>query len=272
MPLPAAAVPLMVAGMQTAGNIAGGLIGSGKRFRQQKALAKQANKYNRSMQEMVYEQNLAMMHYQNEYNSPEAQRKRYEEAGMNPALAYGTGNPGNQSSAPEMKATPAVVPDAQDLSFLGSIGTQFAQARVLASQADLNNQKVTESGVKQQLMEIQKQVQAANPMLNAKVYFTTLQAMVASAQVKRQESEFLLKSQSDASAQTMGERKVQYEIENLVKRFDLNTQDLKIKNQVLESKEFQNALQEIQLKWMRDGEITSQHIYQFVMMMLMKSM
>lgn len=68
-------------------------------------------KYQSKLQEKQNEYNLNMWNLQNEYNSPQAQMKRYEEAGLNPALIYSQGNPGNATSAPVQG-----VPDAPDFS------------------------------------------------------------------------------------------------------------------------------------------------------------
>lgn len=53
--------------------------------------------------------NIAFWNMQNEYNSPQAQMKRYQEAGLNPALMYGQGNSGN--------ASPISTPDVQSAQF-----------------------------------------------------------------------------------------------------------------------------------------------------------
>lgn len=68
-----------------------GLIGSALNYGFQKKLMEQQNQYNIDMWKM-----------QNEYNSPAAQMKRFEEAGLNPGLMYGQVTPGNASSAPQM--------------------------------------------------------------------------------------------------------------------------------------------------------------------------
>lgn len=77
-----------------------GLLGSYLNYKYQTRLADQQNNYN-----------LNMWNLQNEYNSPQAQMKRFEEAGLNPALMYSQGNPGNAAQAPQM-----VTPDSPDFS------------------------------------------------------------------------------------------------------------------------------------------------------------
>ena len=77
-----------------------GLIGRGLNYLFNKRLAEQQNQYNIDMWKM-----------QAEFNSPQAQMKRFSEAGLNPNLIYGQGSNGNMSSAPEM-----VVPQAPEIS------------------------------------------------------------------------------------------------------------------------------------------------------------
>lgn len=50
-----------------------------------------------------YQNKLAIQNWkmQNEYNSPKNQMARFAEAGLNPNLIYGSGNPGNASSPPD---------------------------------------------------------------------------------------------------------------------------------------------------------------------------
>lgn len=76
-----------------------GLIGGALQYHYNKKLAEQQNQYN-----------LNMWNLQNEYNSPQAQMKRLEEAGLNTALMYGQGSTGNASHAPEQ-----VTPQAPDV-------------------------------------------------------------------------------------------------------------------------------------------------------------
>jgi hypothetical protein len=51
--------------------------------------------------DLAYQRSLQMWNLQNAYNSPEAQMARFKQAGLNPQLIYGQGNPGNASSTPE---------------------------------------------------------------------------------------------------------------------------------------------------------------------------
>lgn len=57
-------------------------------------------------QEYEWQQNLALYHYNNQYNSPEQQMSRLQEAGLNPNLVYGTGAVGNSSGQPPQFEAP----------------------------------------------------------------------------------------------------------------------------------------------------------------------
>lgn len=77
-----------------------GLAGSAMNYSFQNKLQDKQNQFN-----------LDMWNLQNEYNSPQAQMKRFEEAGLNPALMYSQGNAGNAVNAPVQG-----VPDAPNIS------------------------------------------------------------------------------------------------------------------------------------------------------------
>lgn len=74
------------------------LAGQGAQYAQSKELAELQNQFN-----------IDMWNRNNEYNTPQAQMKRFSEAGLNPNLIYGMGSPGNSSSPPQK-----VVPQAPD--------------------------------------------------------------------------------------------------------------------------------------------------------------
>lgn len=68
----------------------------------------QQNKKNREFAEEQaqneFDRNVQMWQMQNEYNSPSAQMQRFKDAGLNPHLIYGQGNPGNASQLPKYNA------------------------------------------------------------------------------------------------------------------------------------------------------------------------
>ena len=80
-----------------------------------------ANQQNQQLAEQQNEWNLSMWNRQNEYNSPEAQRERLEDAGMNPF--YSDVSPGTATSVPQ-----ASVPTMQPSDNLGRSVASGAQS------------------------------------------------------------------------------------------------------------------------------------------------
>lgn len=100
-------------------------------YQNQKKLAEQQNQFN-----------LDMWRMNNEYNSPQAQMKRFEQAGLNPNLIYGQGTAGNSSSPPQMTTPQAPKYDkaAAELSRafnIEGIRTMIANRKAAQAEADI---------------------------------------------------------------------------------------------------------------------------------------
>lgn len=108
-----------------------GILGSGLNYLFNKRLAEQQNQYN-----------IDMWNMQNEYNSPQAQMQRFQEAGLNPNLIYGQGSNGNAIHAPEMVVpqAPAVDKQAQEIGKLFNIANlQLLGAEINKANAEANS-------------------------------------------------------------------------------------------------------------------------------------
>lgn len=106
---------------QGAGGLLGGIFGLGQtklqdkynrraakdNYNYQKQLQEQEHLYNMEMAKYQHSQNMEMWNLQNEYNSPEQQLKRYQEAGINPHMIYGNVGSGNASTPPQFQMKPA---------------------------------------------------------------------------------------------------------------------------------------------------------------------
>lgn len=233
--------------------------------------AKTQQSNNMELAKYQYRKDREMLEYQNAYNSPMQQMARFKEAGLNPNLMYGQGNAGNMSSAPQF---PNVQPGDFQSAF-ANLGTQIQQMRLMGSQADLTEQKVRESGIKQQLMKSQDALLKANPYMRKEYVDMLVNNLSYATSIKESESilsNFQAKSYRAGSNYSIGQEKIMKELELLDQKFQLNKSDQQIKAQILESKEFQNQLLEIQRNWMKDADITPQHIYQFIQMVLTKMM
>lgn len=144
------------------------------------ALAAQQNEYNQQLQsnefafnkqqsEDEYARNLEQWNLENEYNSPSQQVARYQAAGLNPNLIYGTGSAsaGNASTSPQFTAAKYNAPKAERSTAQGythrpvfqqtdpfqaiSIGQQLAQQKAqinaVNAQADYTRQQTINSAL-----------------------------------------------------------------------------------------------------------------------------
>ena len=90
-------------GISALGSLAGGLIGlsgSNKASKYQYKIAQETNAMNYKIAQENNAFNERMIDKQNEYNSAKNQRKRLEEAGLNPYLMLDGGSAGVATSAP----------------------------------------------------------------------------------------------------------------------------------------------------------------------------
>lgn len=126
-----------LAGISTVGNIAGQLL---------------ANRANMKLAQYSYEQEREMIRQQNLYNSPAEQIKRYEEAGLNPALIYGNGvsSAGNQSSIARYEAPRMEAPSFGD--FLSSAVSAAAQMQMLKKDLELKDVELSNKTVENGLL------------------------------------------------------------------------------------------------------------------------
>lgn len=262
MPSGAVAAAAMQLGTQAASGIAG-LIGAKKQHKRNLELAQfQADANERYLQQQL------------EWDSPVNQMKRYKEAGLNPHLVYGQGTPGNQGQPlryPDIRPTDwqSIAPQAIQL------GNQTALAM---SQVQAVNAKTEKDTAQTQVAKIQAEVLRRNPLLDDAGFKATIDSLVGAAQSKsaqgdidnRMASWLGTKETKHGKYNSNMWHKLNLELELLNQKFDLGTQDAQVKANIVKSKEFQNAILEVQKKWLTDADITPQHIYQFIQMLLMK--
>lgn len=241
------------------------------------------NKANRDLARHQASINEAYLKQQNEYNTPTNQMLRYQQAGLNPNLVYGQGSPGNQSvplSAPQ-----------QEPSRYGALGSGLSslapivnQSMLAQSQVQANDAKTRHTYTLNALSQLQQRVLERNPVLDAGAYNAIIDSLKSAAEIKAAdatvksgyadwfsgESGFYDSKTGKRFHGPAGPLKMELELKMLEQKYDLGSADQKIKAEVLQSKEFQNDLLEIQTKWMQDAEITPQHILQFIQLLLMK--
>jgi len=116
-----------------------------------------ANRKTREWNERMYDKqkqdNLDFWNLQNSYNTPQQQMQRYQEAGLNPALMYGNGTPGNASSAPDAPTAMPLNHKAPDLNIGQAFDTYFnvqTQAQRLSNEKQIGNNLAIDALIKTQ--------------------------------------------------------------------------------------------------------------------------
>lgn len=257
--MPAWIVPAAIA----AGQLIGNLISQGKQ-----------NRANRKLAREQADANKELLQQQLDYNTPKNQMGRYQDAGLNPHLIYGQGTPGNQAS-------PSTYPDIQRTDYQGAfanVGPLLNQSLLTQSQVQATDAKTRQTYVMTQLNELQARVMEKNPLLDEAGFKAIIDGLKSSAEIKGSdatmkgiESGFMSKEGfGKYGGLKLGEHKLFRELELLEQRFHLGEADAAIKAEVIQSKEFANAILEVQKKWMTDAEVTPQHILQFIQLLLMK--
>lgn len=241
---------------------------------------RQQRKANQRLADSQNVANIEFQRQQNEYNTPANQMSRYQAAGLNPNLVYGQGNPGNQSS-------PVSYPDVQRTDYQsmpGQLAPLLNQTAMTVSQTAAIDAKTRQTFALTELNKLQARVIEANPLLDNSGFKATIQSLVSAAEIKAGEAS-LMNQKVDWSTGNKsfningvpthgpaGVLKMEQELNLLEQRFKLGGLDAQLKAEVLTSKEFQNAILEVQKKWAVDGEITPQHILQFIQLLLTKAL
>lgn len=246
--------------------------GPRRQYKWNKRAAEDSNRMNRENALWSLEENKKIQNEQRVYDSPENQMSRYKAAGLNPHLIYGSGSSSGQAFP---ISTGGIAPsriDAPSASYPDVAGS-FLQAGASLAGTQLAQQKTDESEHRTALIDIQVDIAKTNPMLDPGVYKSLIASMSAVADAKASEAKTAWMIREETTDHgweryTLGARKMEAEVEALTQKLGLNNADLKIRNQIFESKEFENAIKEVQMKWIKDGELTSQHIWQGLMIIL----
>lgn len=257
MPLPA-----IIAGLAGSGVLAGAGGFLANLFGQERQHSK-----NMDIARFQAEANERYLDKYNEYNTPANQMKRFQEAGLNPHLVYGQGSPGNQSQ-------PLSYPDIQKTDYqqaFSQIIPVMNQSMLAQSQVAALDAKTEQTYTVTALKEVEKRVLERNPLLNDPAFFAIIDGLLSTAELKRGERALQsVELEYQTATVALRAAKIEREIELMEQRFKLGELDGALKAEVLKSKEFQNAILEVQKKFLADGELGSQQILQFVQLLLMK--
>lgn len=256
----------VIAGVAASGINAVTQGGPRRQYKWNEKAANTANARNRENQQWLLQQNQDLQREQREYDSPSAQMQRYKDAGLNPHLIYGNG-----ASAGEVFPINAgnIAPysiQAPSASY-SNVGSDFISSVQSLAQSRLADLRGDETIANTALKQIQADIAKTNPMLNPSVAMWVSNSMQESARLKTMEARTWVSTEDGIMRIS---KKVNTELDAMVQKLGLNTADLAIKNRILESKEFENAVKEVQARWLKDSEISPEHIRQGMMLLLSK--
>lgn len=243
--------------------------GPRRQYKWNKKAAQDANQMNRENQQWLLEQNKRIQEEQRMYDSAEAQMARYKAAGLNPHLIYGSGGGAGGAFPIDAGSVPGVNVQAPSAAYPDVAGN-FLSAGQSIAQRNLAEARADEVAANIALKEIQVDIAKTNPMLNPSVASWVATSMQEGARLKAMESRSWMSNVSGSDAYMKVTAKVNAELEAKIQKLGLNTSDLAIKNKILESKEFENMIKEVQADWLKDGEVTPQHFYQGMMLIMSK--
>lgn len=200
----------------------------------------------------------------NKYNSPKEQMKRFREAGLNPNLVYDQGNPGNQSQPVPAPDFSRIAPDTI---------SAYNQTRMTTAQVAATDAKTNQSVAQTSLIKLRESIEKTNPVLNETGLKAMVDAFLASSSIKVLDAGMKQHSFEQSFTRNRvfvenGMKIAQAEWDAIVKKYDLLNKDDQIKANILKQQDFQNDMNAIQKRFMESGDVTSQHILDFVKMFL----
>lgn len=243
--------------------------GPRRQYKWNKKAAEDANRMNRENQERTLQQNLRIQAEQRVYDSAESQMARYKAAGLNPHLLYGSGGGAGGAFPVDAGNVPGVNVQPPSASY-PDVGASFISAGQSLAQTALTKARTDESGMSAAYKSVLIDIAKTNPMLSPGVAERVALSMYKAAELKSSTDTHLLEgwTKMDGKEMRLSHAKIEADVRSMIQDLGLKTLDLKIKNEIFSSKEFENALKEIQVKWMRDNEITPQLMLQGGMQIL----
>lgn len=193
------------------------------------------------------------------YNSPEAQMKRFKDAGLNPNLIYGQGTPGNVTGSPSQAQgnvkLDVVAQMMEGIMMKKEIELKDAQIEQTKANTDFLQQRSGSESVRTQRMQ--------EDLRYLKERYPQLMVQLEAGNEKLlRENRIGDQTESWSVQQSMGQAiLITNRISTELQRQKLMEKDGTIKEEILQSKKLANALLEIQRKMVGEGHWNPQMIY-----------
>lgn len=193
-----------------------------------------ANKTNLKLARQARAYDLKMWNLQNEYNSPQNQMARLQEAGLNPNLAYGSGNvSGNVTSSAPKAPIPRVENTMSNVSILPIV--LDALAAYNATRTTDANIRLQDANTRLAEEKIKSEQERAPWIKSQNIYTQT-----------RQEGEMMQNSGTRYMDWQTARQKKQLELDNLELLKTLRTQQSQLNPLTLEYKTLENKIKTIE--------------------------
>lgn len=197
------------------------------------------------------------------YNSPEAQMQRFKDAGLNPNLIYGQGSPGNVTGT---------APSAQGNVKLDVVA-QILQATMMKKEIEFKDAQIDAIKTNTRLSEERigsedaKQLRMAEDLRYLKQRYPQLMVQLEAGNEKALRENRIGDQTEEFSVQKrMGEAiLISNRISVELQRLNLMEKDGSIRDEILKSKQLQNALLNIQHKFLSEGEMNPQMLWQAIL-------
>ncbi len=234
-----------------AAGAAGGIIGTAINNYNQRKMARESMQWQQQENERAFQRDVQMWNMQNQYNSPEAQRKRLEDAGFNPQLAFGNGiqgSIGNADSSPKYNPAQAITPDLQpyNLGTGSDISNIIQQGLLLQQQRKFQDAQIGEINART-LKKLQE----------LKLDKETFQYTVDAARENARQLELMNTNLSFRNSI----QSEQWELDKQLKQMDITYKSLK--NAILEfNLDFERDARDIRMSALQlQNVLTRSHIY-----------
>lgn len=197
------------------------------------------------------------------YNSPAAQMARFKEAGLNPNLMYGQGNPGNVSGSAQTASG-----NVQPLDIVGHL----MESAMFGKELDLKDAQIEQIRAQTKFVLERTGSEEWKQKLNEQQWNYLEQNFPEVLDKMRRENRIGTATE-ESQIQTSQRNAIHASqmIETELLRQHLMESDGKIRNEVLKGKQLQNAIMDMQKKFVEGGEMNATHFWQALMMILSKS-
>lgn len=237
------------------GSTVANMFGTTTDWQWNRSAEKKAFDASRAQEQRIFERDSA-------YNSPAAQMQRLKDAGLNPNLMYGQGNVGNtEGKAVEARANQGTT----------DVLAKIMEGIMFSKQLELTDEQIANVRKQREVMDAQKTKLYEDAGVATQRFQTegwrAQQMQVVLDQMKRVNPDIAKKLAADAGfaqlnldyqEEYLQQRNAQqkFKVESEMKRVGLLDKDGKIKDEVLQGKQFMNDLLEVQKRFLVDGDLT----------------